>query len=96
MPKKYFNYFLLGVVAFFPWVNYFIRKFHLPFSNSWDDAFIFFVFVISLVIGAKNIKKLFSNPTFLFGLLFLSVTLFSFYFNNYFLVAYIHEARLFF
>ena len=96
MPKKYFNYFLLGVVAFFPWVNYFVRKFHLPFSNSWDDAFIFFVFVISLVIGAKNIKKLFSNPTFLFGLLFLSVTLFSFYFNNYFLVAYSHEARLFF
>ncbi len=96
MFKKYFNYFFFGVVAFFPWINYLVRKFNLPFSNSWDDAFVFLVFIISLVVGAKNIKKLFSNPTFLFGLLFLSVTLFSFYFNNYFLVAYIHEARLFF
>jgi len=96
MVKKYFNYFALGVIAFFPWVNYFVRKFHLPLSNSWDDAFIILVFIVSLGLGFRNIRKLFTNPTFMFGLLFLSVTLFSFYFNNYFLVAYIHEARLFF
>ncbi|MGB9694992.1 MAG: hypothetical protein ACPLZB_03260, partial [Caldisericaceae bacterium] len=96
MLKKYFNYFLFGVVGFFPWINYFVRKFHFPLSNSWDDAFIVFVFLASIALGFKNIKKLFMNPTFMFGLLFFSVTLFSFYFNDYFLVAYIHEARLFF
>lgn len=96
MLKKYLNFFVLGVIAFFPWINYLVRKFNVPFSNYWDDAFIISAFVVSLLVGAKSIKKLINYPTFIFSLLFLSVTLFSFYLNTYFFVAYIHEARLFF
>lgn len=94
--KKYFNYFVFVVLAFFPFIDYFVRKFNIPFSNLWDDAFIVLTFFVSLFVGAKKIKKLLNNPTFLFDVIFLSVSLFSFYFNNYSIFIYINEARILF
>lgn len=94
--KKYFSYFVFVVLGFFPFIDYFIRKFNLPFSNLWDDAFIALTFLVSLFVGAKKIKKLLNNPTFLFAVLFLSMSLFSLYFNNYSIFIYINEARILF
>ncbi len=94
--RRYFNYFVLLIIAFFPWINYILRRFHIPGSTIWDDIFILSIFVLSIAFHRKRFFTLFKNITVIWGILFAIITLFSFYINNYMFIAFVHEFRLFF
>lgn len=84
----------LFLIAFYPWVNYVLRK--VPkISSVWDDLLILIFFLFSVLIGYKRIKDLIVLPGFLFALLFASVSILSFVFNNYLFLAFQHQFRLF-
>jgi hypothetical protein len=81
------------LIAFYPWVNYVLKK--VPKLGSvWDDLLILTFFLFSLFIGYKRIKDLIALPGFLFALLFASVSVLSFVFNNYLFLAFQHQFRL--
>jgi len=83
----------LFLIAFYPWVNYVLKK--VPKLGSvWDDLLIITFFLFSLFIGYKRIKDLIALPGFLFALLFATVSVLSFVFNNYLFLAFQHQLRL--
>ncbi len=92
--KKHFIYFAFFIIAFFPFIDYLIRKYKIPLSNTWDDLFILLLLLVSLIYGSKKIRNLLNNQTFVFALLFFSTTLISFYLNNYSVYVYINESRI--
>jgi O-antigen ligase len=94
--RKYSSFIVLFGISFFPIIDYSWRKLHLPFSTIWDDAFIIFALILGTIVGYKKLKELFSYPTFVFALVFGSVSVFSFVFNNYLFIAFLHQFRLFF
>ncbi len=94
--RKYSSFLILLVVSLFPIIDYVWRRFKLPFSTIWDDVFLVLALLIALIISFKKLKDLFNYPAFVFALLFASVTFFSFTFNNYLFLAFLHQFRLFF
>ncbi|MCI4463957.1 MAG: O-antigen ligase family protein [Caldisericum sp.] len=83
----------LFLIAFYPWVNYILKK--VPKLGSvWDDLLIITFFLFALFVGYKRIKDLIALPGFLFALLFATVSVLSFVFNNYLFLAFQHQFRL--
>jgi len=83
----------LFLIAFYPWVNYVLKK--VPKLGSvWDDLLILTFFLFSPFVGYKRIKELIALPGFLFALLFATVSILSFVFNNYLFLAFQHQFRL--
>ncbi|BAL80560.1 O-antigen ligase family protein [Caldisericum exile] len=81
------------LIAFYPWINYILRK--VPKLGSvWDDLLILVFFLFSIFVGYKRIKDLIALPSVLFAVLFASVSILSFVFNNYLFLAFQHQFRL--
>jgi putative inorganic carbon (HCO3(-)) transporter len=94
--RKYSSFLIFFVLAFFPIIDYGWRRYKLPFSTIWDDLFLIAALIIALIIGFKKIRTLFNYPTFIFALLFATVSLLSFTVNTYLFIAFAHQFRLFF
>ncbi|MGB9794083.1 O-antigen ligase family protein [Caldisericum exile] len=85
----------LFLIAFYPWINYVFKK--VPKLGSfWDDLLILTFFLFSVFVGYKRIKDLVILPSVLFAILFASVSILGFVFNNYLFLAFQHQFRLLF
>lgn len=92
--KFYLRKIFLITIAFYPWVNYILKK--VPKLGSvWDDLLILSFLLVAVVFGYERLKDIFKLPSVLFGLLFASVSILSFVFNNYLFLAFQHQFRLF-
>lgn len=92
--NSYLRKVFLFIFAFYPWVNYFLKK--VPKLGSvWDDLLIFAFVLFSILLGYRRLKELLNLPTVLFSILFATVSIFSFVFNNYLFLAFQHQLRLF-
>jgi O-antigen ligase len=84
----------LFLIAFFPWVNFALRK--VPkLANVWDDLLILLFLTYAFFVYRRRIKQLINLPTFLFALLFASVSMVGFVLNDYMLLAFGNQFRLF-
>lgn len=84
----------LLVVAYYPLLNWAIRKAHLPLANLWEEAMLLTFLVIAIGSSWRKLGRLLVEPVVVTSLLFLSVSLLSFAGNAYYVGAYIQEARL--
>jgi len=92
--KFYLRKIFLITIAFYPWVNYILKK--VPKLGSvWDDLLILSFLLVAVIFGYERLKDIFKLPSVLFGLLFASVSILSFVFNNYLFLAFQHQFRLF-
>lgn len=84
----------LLLIAFFPWVNVVLRK--VPkLANVWDDVLILLFLIYAVFVYRKRIKRLMCLPSFLFALLFASVSMIGFVVNDYMFLAFSNQFRLF-
>lgn len=84
----------LLLIAFFPWVNVVLRK--VPkLANVWDDVLILLFLIYAVFVYRKRIKRLMYLPSFLFALLFASVSMIGFVVNDYMFLAFSNQFRLF-
>jgi len=84
----------LLLVAYYPLLNWAIRKSHVPLANLWEEIMLLVFLTFALVTSWRKLGRLLASPVVLTGLLFLSVTLLSYAANTYYLGAYVQEARL--
>ena len=84
----------LLLVAYYPLVNWMIRKANLPLSNLWEEIMLLVFLAFAIATSWRKIGRLVTSPVVLTALLFLSATLLSYAANTYYIGAYIHEARL--
>ncbi|WP_165845112.1 O-antigen ligase family protein [Candidatus Cryosericum terrychapinii] len=84
----------LLLVAYYPLVNWMIRKANLPLANLWEEIMLLVFLVFAVTTSWRKIGRLVTSPVVLTALLFLSVTLLSYAANTYYIGAYIQEARL--
>jgi len=84
----------LLLVAYYPLVNWMIRKANLPLANLWEEFMLLVFLSFAVATSWRKIGRLVTSPVVLTALLFLSATLFSYAANTYYIGAYIHEARL--
>ncbi len=87
------QWFLL-IVAYYPLLNWLIRKADLPFSTLWEEAVLGVFLLGALLSGHRKLMSLLTSPVVLTGLLFGAAAVFSFAVNSYYVGAFIHEARL--
>ena len=87
------RYFLL-LVAYYPFVNWAIRKANLPLANLWEEIMLLAFLTFAVATSWRKVGRLTASPVVLTALLFLSATLLSYAANTYYIGAYIHEARL--
>jgi len=84
----------LLLVAYYPLVNWAIRKANLPLANLWEEIMLLVFLAFAVATSWRKIGRLVTSPVVLTALLFLSATLLSYAANTYYIGAYIHEARL--
>ena len=84
----------LFLIALYPWINYVARKVPL-LGTVFDDLLVITFLVYALIVGRNRVVKIFESPTVLFAMLFVAVSLFSFFFNDYLFLAFQHQFRLF-
>jgi putative inorganic carbon (hco3(-)) transporter len=84
----------LLLVAYYPLINWMIRKANLPLGTLWDEIMILVFLVFAVATSWRKIGRLTASPVVLTGLLFGAATLLSYAANTYYIGAYIHEARL--
>jgi len=84
----------LLLVAYYPLVNWMIRKANLPLANLWEEFMLLVFLSFAIATSWRKIGRLVTSPVVLTALLFLSATLFSYAANTYYIGAYIHEVRL--
>jgi len=84
----------LLLVAYYPLVNWAIRKANLPLATLWDDIMLLVFLVFAVATSWRKVGRLTASPVVLTALLFLSATLLSYAANTYYIGAYIQEARL--
>ncbi|MHB8071288.1 MAG: O-antigen ligase family protein [Candidatus Cryosericum sp.] len=84
----------LLLVAYYPLVNWAIRKAGLPLANLWEEIMLVVFVVFAAVSSWRKLGRLVASPVVLTALLFLSATLVSYAVNSYYIGAYVHEARL--
>ncbi|MCE5193261.1 MAG: O-antigen ligase family protein [Candidatus Cryosericum sp.] len=84
----------LLLVAYYPLLNWAIRKSHMPLANLWEEIMLLLFLAFALATSWRKVGRLLGSPVVLAGLLFLSVTLLSYAANTYYLGAYVQEARL--
>lgn len=87
------RYFLL-LIAYYPFVNWTIRKAHLPLANLWEEIMLLVFLAFAVATSWRKIGRLVTSPVVLTALLFGAATLLSYAANTYYIGAYIHEARL--
>ena len=84
----------LLVIAYYPLVNWMIRKANLPLATLWEEIMLLVFLAFAIATSWRKIGRLVTSPVVLTALLFLSATLLSYAANTYYIGAYIHEARL--
>jgi putative inorganic carbon (hco3(-)) transporter len=82
------------IVAYYPLVNWMIRKVNLPLANLWEEIMLLVFLAFAVATSWRKIGRLVASPVVLTALLFLSATLLSYAANIYYVGAYIQEARL--
>ncbi len=87
------QWFLL-IVAYYPLLDWLIRKGDLPFSTLWEEVVLGGFLVAALIISRRKLIPLLSSPIVVTGFLFAAAALFGFALNSYYISAFIHEARL--
>ncbi len=92
--RKFIRLAALSLAAFFPWVDYLFRKLRLPGAAFWDDLLIILLLILGLVSGYRKILSVIRRLPVVFAMLFASVALFSFFFNDYLFLAFQHQFRL--
>ena len=85
---------LLLLIAYYPLLNWAIRKVPLSLVGAWEDIMVVAFFLFALVTSWRKIGRLLASPVTLTGLLFLAASFASFVFNSYYAGAFVHEARL--
>jgi O-antigen ligase len=84
----------LLLVAYYPLINWMIRKANLPFANLWEEIMLLVFVVFAVATSWRKTGLLVASPVVLTALLFGAATLLSYATNAYYIGAYIHEARL--
>jgi O-antigen ligase len=84
----------LLLVAYYPLVNWAIRKANLPLANLWEEIMLLIFLAFAVATGWRKIGRLVASPVVLTALLFLSATLLGYAANIYYVGAYIQEVRL--
>ncbi|MCX6084658.1 MAG: O-antigen ligase family protein [Caldiserica bacterium] len=84
----------LLLVAYYPLINWTVRKANLPLANLWEEIMLLVFLVFAVATSWQKIGRLTASPVVLTALLFASATLLSYAANTYYIGAYIHEARL--
>jgi len=84
----------LLLIAYYPLLNWAIRKVPLSLVGAWEDIMVVAFFLFALVTSWRKIGRLLASPVTLTGLLFLAASFASFVFNSYYAGAFVHEARL--
>lgn len=84
----------LLLVAYYPLVNWAVRKADLPLANLWEEIMLLVFLAFAVATSWRKIGRLVASPVVLMALLFAAATLLGYAANAYYLGAYIHEARL--
>ncbi|MFZ2412891.1 MAG: O-antigen ligase family protein [Candidatus Cryosericum sp.] len=84
----------LLVVAYYPLINWAIRKIQVPLASLWEEIMLLFFLAFAVATSWRKIGRLVASPVVLTALLFAAATLLSYATNTYYVGAYIHEARL--
>jgi O-antigen ligase len=84
----------LLLVAYYPLLNWTIRKTNLPLANLWEEIMLLLFLSFAVTTSWRKIGRLTTSPVVLTALLFVSATLLSYATNTYYIGAYVHEARL--
>jgi O-antigen ligase len=84
----------LLLVAYYPLLNWTIRKANLPLANLWEEIMLLLFLSFAVATSWRKIGRLVTSPVVLTALLFVSATLLSYAANTYYIGAYVHEARL--
>jgi len=84
----------LLLIAYYPLLNWAIRKVPLSLVGAWEDIMVVAFFLFALVTSWRKIGRLLASSVTLTGLLFLAASFASFVFNSYYAGAFVHEARL--
>ncbi|RIE13669.1 hypothetical protein SMC3_03765 [Candidatus Cryosericum hinesii] len=84
----------LLLVAYYPLVNWAIRKANFPLANLWEEIMLLVFLALAVATSWRKIGRLVASPVVLTALLFLSATLLGYAANTYYVGAYIQEARL--
>ncbi|MCX6097903.1 MAG: O-antigen ligase family protein [Caldiserica bacterium] len=86
--------FFLLLVAYYPFVNWAIRKTNFPLANLWEEIMLLVFLAFAVATSWRKIGRLIASPVVLTALLFAAATLLGYAANTYYVGAYIHEARL--
>ncbi len=84
----------LLLVAYYPLLNWAIRKANLPLASLWEEIALALFLGTALFTSWRKVVHLLAYPVVLTGLLYLAATMASFAANTYYVEAYVHEARL--
>ena len=84
----------LLVIAYYPLVNWMIRKANLPLATLWEEIMLLVFLAFAIATSWRKIGRLVTSPVVLTALLFAAASLLSYAANNYYIGAFIHEARL--
>ncbi len=84
----------LLLIAYYPLLNWVIRKVPLSLVGAWEDIMVVGFFLFAAWTSWRKIMHLLESPVMLGSLLFLAASLASFAANSYYAGAFIHEARL--
>jgi O-antigen ligase len=84
----------LLLVAYYPLINWAIRKTNLPLVNLWEEVMLLVFLAFAVATSWRKMGRLMASPVVLTALLFAAATLLSYAANTYYIGAYIHEARL--
>jgi len=84
----------LLLVAYYPLLNWAIRKSHVPFANLWEEIMLVVFLAFAVATSWRKVWQLLASPVVMTALIFLSVTLLGYAANTYYVGAYIQEARL--
>jgi len=84
----------LLLVAYYPLVNWMIRKANLPLATLWEEIMLLVFLAFAVATSWRKIGRLITSPVVLTALLFGAATLLGYAANTYYIGAYIHEARL--
>jgi O-antigen ligase len=85
---------LLLLIAYYPLLNWAIRKVPLSLVGAWEDIMVVAFFLFALVTSWRKLGRFLISPVGLTGLLFLAASFAGFAFNSYYVGAFVHEARL--
>ncbi|MCX6086725.1 MAG: hypothetical protein NTW63_03095, partial [Caldiserica bacterium] len=84
----------LLLVAYYPFVNWAIRKIDFPLASLWEEIMLLVFLAFAIATSWRKMGRLVASPVVLTGLIFAAATLMGYAANSYYIGAYVHEARL--